>query len=310
MKENNSRFTNEQIRDIIDRYNNGECVDILRRKYHCRNTTISNVLKSNNIVIKRTYEYYNSKELATQRKYYCDEDIFENIDNSDKAYWLGFIFADGNVYAPQGNSGGHKGTRIEITVKEEDSYHLQNFVSFIKSNYPVKKKVVKLKGKEFIAYRVSIGSVKMGNDLVSHGCTQRKSLTLQYPKNINNKYFGSFLRGYFDGDGCVFYKSYQRGNTNKFSNVVSILGTFEFLSAINSKLKENGIKTRRGVAPTSSKAFVLEISTSSYSDFYNLIYGDGNYMLERKLNKFKELLAHYNKKYWLSFITKSAELLK
>lgn len=296
MEKNNLRFTDKEVKDIIDRYNNGECVDILRKKYRCRNTTISNILKRNNITIKRTYEYYTSKELATQRKYYCDEDIFENIDNENKAYWLGFIFADGNIYIPQGKSGGSKGIRIEITLKEEDSYHLQNFADFIKSNYPIKKKIVKLKGKEFIEYRISIGSIKMGKDLISHGCTPRKSLTLQYPKNINDKYFGSFLRGYFDGDGCVFYKLYKKRNRNSFSNVVSILGTFDFLSAIDNKLKENKIKTRRGVAKSSSKAFILEISTISYFDFYNLIYAEGNYMLKRKLDKFKGLLNYYNKK--------------
>ena len=46
--------------------------------------TITNRLKVNNIEVKKTH-----------RKYLINKDYFEVIDTEDKAYWLGFLMADG-----------------------------------------------------------------------------------------------------------------------------------------------------------------------------------------------------------------------
>ena len=289
-------FTDEDIKDILDMYNSGDCVDIIRKKYKTRIENISNILKENDVHIKRTYEYKTSKELATNRKYYLDEDTFENIDSHDKAYWLGFLFADGYVSNKKGKDGGTKGINIELCLKEEDYYHVHNFATFIKSNYPVKKKVVKLNDKEFIAYRVCIASVKMGNDLISHGCTPNKSLTLKYPENFDEKYFPSFLLGYWDGDGCLSFNLHEDG---KYNNLVSMMGTFEFLSIIKEKLEINGIKTRR-IYKSISKAYTLEISNYSHSDFFNLVYHKSSYMLGRKFDKFLDMLEFRKKEFNLS----------
>jgi TusA-related sulfurtransferase/intein-encoded DNA endonuclease-like protein len=294
------KLSEEDIKKIIELYNSGKCAETIRKKYCVRNTTITDILKNNDIKIKKTYEYYTSKEMATQRKYYFDEDIFENIDTHDKAYWLGFLFADGNVYVPKGKEGGSKGIRIEITLKEEDYYHLQNFSQFLHSNYPVKQKIVKLNGKEILVYRIAVNSVKMGNDLIKHGCVPNKSLILEYPNNLDEKYFGSFLCGYFDGDGCLSFSQYEDG---KYANSVAIMGTLEFLSIIKLKLNNLGIKTS-DVYKTESKAFNLRISNYSHADFYNLIYNKASYMLGRKFDKFRDMLDSRNKEFEMSEVAK------
>jgi len=300
------KFSQEEIDDILKKYNSGVRIASLCSEYHCRNNTISVILQSNNIKIKKTYEYYTSKELARTRKYYCDEDVFENIDSHDKAYWLGFLFADGNISNKKGKDGKTKGITIELSIKEEDYYHLRNFSQFIKSNYPVKKKIVKLNDKSFVEYRISIGSVKMGKDLISHGCIPNKSLILEYPKDLDDEYFGSFLCGYWDGDGCI---SCGIDSKKRFYNIVDMLGTFEFLSVIENKLNSLGIKTRRGVVASKSRAFILEISNHSHADFYNLIYNKSSYMLGRKFDKFRYMLDSRNKDFEISKVAKLARYI-
>lgn len=301
-----AEFTEKDMFDIIEKYNSGIRIGVLCKEYHCRNTAISDMLKDHDIKIKRTYEYYTSKELGRTRKYYCKEDIFETIDSHDKAYWLGFLYADGNVHVPRGKEGETKGIRIELSLKEEDYYHLRNFSHFLQSNYPVKPKYVKCNGKRILVYRVSIGSVKMGKDLISHGCIPRKSLTLKYPDDLEDRYFGSFLCGYFDGDGCLSFIQHDNGS---FSNNASMLGSFEFLSTVNEKLNKIGINTRRGVVKTSSKAFMLEISNYSHADFYNLIYNKSSYMLGRKFDKFRDMLGSRNKDFEMSEVAKLARYI-
>ena len=168
------------------------------------------------------------------------------------------------------------------------------------------EKIKKLNGKEFVSYRICVGSVKMGEDLISHGCVPRKSLNLKYPEDLNDEYFGSFLCGYFDGDGCL---SYTNKDTKNFCNYVSIMGTEEFLSVVDKKLNAIGIKTGNGVYKSKSSAFILRISNYSHSDFYNLIYNKSSYMLCRKFDKFRDMLNDRNKDFDISEVAKLANLI-
>lgn len=49
--------------------------------------------------------------------------IFENIDTEEKAYWLGFLYADGCV--------GSKESKVELSLAEKDLRHMEKFRSFI-----------------------------------------------------------------------------------------------------------------------------------------------------------------------------------
>jgi hypothetical protein len=300
-------FSEKDILEIIEKYVSGIRIMALCREYHCRNTTIAEILQKNNIKIKKTYEYYTSKELARTRKYYCNEDVFENIDSHDKAYWLGFMFADGNVHVPKGKETSSKGIRIEISLKEEDYYHLHNFSGFLESNYPVKPKIVKLNGKEILVYRISIGSVKMGKDLISHGCVPNKSLILEYPKDLLEEYFPSFLCGYFDGDGCLSFIKHGRILS---SNQLSLMGTISFLQIVKEKLFDIGIETGAIYkAGKDNKAYVLPIRANSHASFFNLIYHKASYMLGRKFDKFMDMLDYRGKDFEMSEVAKLARYI-
>ena len=48
---------------------------------------------------------------------------FENIDTEEKAYWLGFLYADGYVNANE--------DKIELCLAEKDFHHLEKFKNFI-----------------------------------------------------------------------------------------------------------------------------------------------------------------------------------
>src|SRR5690606_2341049 len=97
--------------------------------------------------------------------------------------------------------------------------------------------------------------IKMGNDLIKHGCVPNKSLILKYPDNLDEEYFGSFLCGYFDGDGCL---TYTHINHKPKSNEICLMGTYEFLEVVEEKLNKHGIRTT-GIQKTASKIFSLDI---------------------------------------------------
>lgn len=228
------------------------------KKYKCDRFKFSNNLKSEGI--------------STRRKIDSDDTIFENIDSEEKAYWLGFLFADGCVsYSLK-----RKSYNLELSLAEKDLNHIEKFKLFMKSN---RKIVFREKTK---SYRFIIGSKKICGDLIKLGCTNKKSLTLKFPISLISKtlYF-PFIRGYFDGNGSISHCNYTTPN-------LTIIGTLEFLSEIKNifNFKDNSIKKDKRHL---NNTFYIKPNVSETMNFLNIIYNNSNIFLERKKEIYKKI---------------------
>ncbi|MDL2302602.1 LAGLIDADG family homing endonuclease, partial [Lachnospiraceae bacterium OttesenSCG-928-D06] len=139
-------------------------------------------------------------------KYYYDEHYFQQIDSEHKAYWLGFLYADGHI-EPLRKGNKIKAYRIEIGLSAVDKSHLELFLHDIDSNAPLTYKKTIIRDKTYESCRVRINNTNMCRDLISLGCVPQKSLTLTFPSEelLPGNYVRHFIRGYFDGDGCISY---------------------------------------------------------------------------------------------------------
>ena len=147
------------------------------------------------------------------RKVNFNQDYFEVIDTPEKAYWLGFIAADGclskttpDVIRPN---------RLYLNVTEGDKEHLQKFKDTIQHDG---KFIVQSQEKSYSPtplYYLHCNSVKMCADLMKHGIYPRKTGSSHLP-NIDSHLMRHYIRGYFDGDGCIsIYMSNDKGSTYK-----------------------------------------------------------------------------------------------
>ena len=297
-----------EISEMINLYGMGLKLKEISKILHRKPQTISMHLKENGIKIRNNTHYRTPKELATNKKYTFDENYFKIIDTYEKAYWLGFIYADGCVYFKKGAET-TKGGTFEMTLKEEDFYHLCNFRECISGDMPVKLKKVKLNGKIFNGYRIIVNSVAFVENLIDKGCIPNKSLILKFPKKdkLPEKFYGSFIRGYFDGDGHVGFYKHKR---NKCFTI-TMLGTYDFLSEIKRILEKDAEINRVTLRlPKGENAWVLSISkTDSLNKFFNFTYDERSYVLGRKYDKFIEALSYYKKDYKRSRTANSARLL-
>ena len=190
-----------------------------------------------------------------------DETYFEKIENEEKAYWLGFIYADGYC--------GDKEFRIHLSIK--DIKHLEKFKSNIKSTHPIH-----ICKNEKITF--NIGRKKIVNDLHNLGVIPRKTFLLNYP-DISQELNRHFIRGFFDGDGCIYiskkgYKNFSIFTVaKKFKNKLIDIIKLETGIKLNDNNQGNG-----WVVGTSKKCNVEEIR--------QYLYDDANVFLERKRNKF------------------------
>lgn len=159
-----------------------------------------------------------------RRKYLLNENYFSIIDTPQKAYWLGFLSADGYISEDNGV--------VTIRLQHKDRSHLESFLKNIESSKKVKAIKINLDGKEHLQSGVSVNSRKMVNDLVSHGCYQGKSLTLKPPSFLKeDSLIDAWILGYYDGDGgiSVYDSPYGRRFISYFT------GTYEVISFIKEK---------------------------------------------------------------------------
>lgn len=250
--------------NIISEYLNGESLTNLGKKYKC---------KRQNIAIVLLYNGYDVENRQNRTKF--NETIFDSIDTEEKAYWLGFIFADGYISSSK--------YTFEISLKGADKNHLDKFNNFMQheDQNHVKLSNIKLNGKIFERCRWSVTNKHLWKTLNNLGCTPQKSLTLQFP-NLNifqtKNLICHFIRGYFDGDG-----SFSRTiNARTVSPNVSLLGTYEFLSQISnvSTIKGHFLHDKRHDQNTHIMYFT-QFDTIIFLDY---IYRNASIYLDRKYN--------------------------
>lgn len=201
-----------------------------------------------------------------------NSNIFKKIDTEEKAYWLGFLYADG--YVSKSSNG------IELALKESDVEHIKKFKSFINSNNKISRKKIRLNKNIYYAYRISFRDKIMKKDLISNGCTPQKSLTLEFPTDevVPDELKRHFLRGYWDGDGSLIHtdKTYR----------ISVISTKEFISGML-----NFTDWKDYALQDEGQAFRWECNNSkTIPKIINFLYKDANIYLERKYRKYKEMV--------------------
>lgn len=111
------------------------------------------------------------------------------------AYVLGFWFADGYMRK-------EKSYRVTFSGKDRDIFI--EICQSLNSNHPIR-----LTNNEDNCYFISFCSKKLYDDLIKLGGLRRKSKIIDFP-NVPKKFLPDFIRGYFDGDGSVFFVEYVR----------------------------------------------------------------------------------------------------
>lgn len=189
--------------------------------------------------------------------------------NVNSAYFLGLIWADGNVYE---NS-------LRLGFKSDDVALLETFATEIgyANKFYVQENMTS----------ITVKNKKIVNDLRLHGIIPRKSfIDNEYP-NVPDDYFVHFLRGYFDGDGSIF-------KTSQGYHRVAIVGGHKFLLGLKKQISVLAKTLSYAKLRKHCKSNVYNLEWSKKEeivDFVELLYLDATICLERKKQdalKFKE----------------------
>lgn len=234
------------------------------------------------------YNYFRKKGWerngkSGKRIYSVNENFFKCINTEEKAYILGFICADGHI----------EKDKLVITVSVKDKDILEKIKKSLNSNHPIKE--VKRKNpyqntdrKELLLLELKVNSVELVKPLFNMGLTTNKTYTLNSSilKYIPKYLIRDFLRGYFDGDGNVFfgvrYTSGYKYNINVCGNEDFLLNSFQTYFPSRNKLYKDLY---------SKQCYIWKISQKDkIKDFMYYLYFNSSIFLQRKYNEFRKIM--------------------
>ena len=271
------RFTGNLISskhkaDIVERYKNGESTVTIGKYYGVSHKTIARILETHGV----------NRIGNGRRKYALNEHYFDVIDTQEKAYILGFLFADGSNQLPK--------KTISMSLQEEDKYILEWMRNEIESERPLE--FIDYSNKHDFGYtyknqyRLLMFSAHMGKVLQSYGMVQRKSYNLDFPSCISDKLMSHFIRGYFDGNGSITVKQNTFGNYD-ISNF-SLTSTFDFCTGLQKYLKNNLNITVYLYEASNHNGITYYMRSCSYDKYtiFNWMYKGATCYLKRKYYKY------------------------
>lgn len=274
-----------KVEKIIELFEQGKSQKDIALSLGIAYQSVQQFLKRNNIEL----DFTSARYLAIKNKK-INHTFFNIIDSEIKAYLLGFFYADGYI--------DFKHNRIQICIAEQDRYIIDLYLSYL---YPecFIKEIHNTKGalnrqKQLV---IRINSKELVDAFIQQGITDKKSsINFNIPL-IEECYKIHFIRGYFDGDGCISY----HGTDKQYKRISFCNQTMQILKDIQDYFLNEGIKSSLN---TTKNYFTLEFNGQKADKVGEIMYKDSNYKLLRKFNKFYKVNTELT-----SLITKGNEVV-
>lgn len=217
-------------------------------------------------------------------KYSFNEGYFDIIDTEEKAYWLGFLYADGYVTKARK----HCSPSMGISIMKSDKNHLEKFRFALKSNHAINDYDAITTYGETSYSRLIITNLHVVEALKKLGVVEQKTMILEFPteEQVPIIFQLHFIRGYFDGDGSISITDTEKSGTEfKYR----YYGTLQFLEGVKKVLD-----FPHEVLPHKSIWYLELGGNNQVLKHLEKLYGEANIYLERKYERYQRLRVLQN----------------
>lgn len=278
-------WTQECINYIVEQYvNNKKSIANIAKEIKTSPGSVSKKLKENNIHIRT------DREQAL--KYSANEHYFDVIDSEHKAYWLGFLYADGYIVSKRK----HNSRKVGLALSIKDMERLEAFTEDINFTGPIKIYTINSSYKENTVYgRVLIASEHMAQQLIEKGCIEQKTKQLVFPDDsiVPKQYKYDFIRGYLDGDGSI---TVDIKNDKVINAYIGFTGTKEFLTGLKNYLGKSKLELDKRYRDRNDNIYALNIGGSMQTiEMCYRLYGHATTYMDRKYQKYRLIVNEYFK---------------
>ena len=271
------KFTEQEIQSAIDLYNAGKQQWEVAKALNCSQVSISNILKRRGIETrvgkKVTYTDVNTS-------------FFKQINNETSAYFLGLLYADGNV---QTNNTAYC---VTLKLKSDDQYIIEKFRDIMSPSSSVK--IAQNKGSPNTYSYFRINQKEVCEQLIALGCAPNKSLILTFPTQVPANLIQHFLRGYSDGDGTIYSNHFK--NKKTINTIWKIVSTKQFCEQTAKILKEElGINCSQSLSRPQTNKITTTLSVGGNLQVrkaLDWLYQNASIYLPRKYEKYQGFLIH------------------
>ncbi|KRL07950.1 helix-turn-helix domain-containing protein [Liquorilactobacillus hordei] len=270
--------TDEEKIKSVELYKKGLSTVKIGKLFNREPRTINRMLKSMGVEIR-------SNKINSRKHHIYNERYFNNIDTQEKAYLLGFIYADGFI-SINGNT-----KRFGISINRVDEYLLEFVRKELNTDYLINRYKVSCGYRVGVNYsRLLMTSDLLVDDLIKHGVVEHKTNILLPPK-ISNNLKRHFIRGYMDGDGSI---KKCKGNYN-YEYGIDFVGTTALLTWIYDYFLENNLISKRKINLEKRKKgqLVSHIRWGGNRQvlrILNHLYKDSAFCLNRKFDRYLQLM--------------------
>lgn len=260
----------EDAKPMIDMYNSCKNIKIVAQSFGYCPATMSRILRENGVLTKKN------------NKIHCDEDFFKIIDTEKKAYWLGFLYADGYISTRKIGQ-----DVFGICLKSDDIEHISKFKHDIHANTNIHTYIGSGYNSTGEYSRILIASQKSVDYLKKDGVIEHKTLKLKFPSSliVPPYLLRHFIRGYLDGDGSI---SYYINSYNKRAYTIGFVGTSDMITGIANYFGKPNLRQT-----IKNNAYQINIGGNiQVKNILTELYANATVYLTRKYERYIELLKY------------------
>lgn len=194
----------------------------IAKHFHCGKNTVHDHLVQYKIPMR------------SQRKYQLREDYFDDVNSQEKAWLLGFLYADGYNNERKGD------IKIRLALQDQEILERIRELLYIGELPPLS--YLERQNYKYVELRIS--SKRLSKALAKCGCMQAKTFKVIFPFWLDQSLWRHFIRGVFDGDGCIQCVTLKSGNgAGSHKTMFSIVGHEPFIDTINEIIAQScGLK--------------------------------------------------------------------
>lgn len=214
--------------------------------------------------------------------------FFSKIKTELQSYLLGFYTADGSIDMKR------KTFRIHLSEKDKELVYLyKDTIGPDSRIFTYSPHITTGRNQSIVNAGSSIGvdinSTTIVNDLVNLGIGSNKTYTEIHIPKIDQNLISHYIRGIFDGDGCITgWISKEINKKDRFRYSFDICSkTKTILEEIQNIFVNNDIFVNLNYIKRDDMYRLKTSNKNMIYKLFNYLYSDANFYLFRKYNKFK-----------------------
>lgn len=266
------RLTNDDLKDIKQMVDQKIDNSIICEKYQISEVTLLSRITNN-------------KWTKTPRKntYAFDYNYFDVIDSEHKAYWLGFLMADGYILSHRKGKRKNQSQSFGFAISMKDKELFDYFKEDLKTENPVNiyRNSTSSYSSNSVYGRILLTSQHTVDMLKTHGIVENKTFITKMPQ-LDDNLIPAFIRGYSDGDGSI---TIDKNNRLSWA----LCGTKELLNEIQNYFGFS-YKLQQRFPERLNNNWTLKITGWKNVPYaLSIVYDDATIYLKRKYNKYVEI---------------------